>query len=129
MTKLVSQAAWMLVIAFALSLLYEFWRATVKQGTSRHDSMQSFVKNNVAFYAIAATVIGLLFAGFSWATWVALAFSVGAIAASILYYNPRVMVERSPGLIDWFEDLVFTGLLFVAAALLMYSSLDITLQP
>ena len=129
MTKLVSQAAWTLVIAFALSLLYEFWRATVKQGTSRHDSMQSFVKNNVAFYAIAATVIGLLFAGFSWATWVGLIFSVGAIAASILYYNPRVMVERSPGLIDWFEDLVFTGLLFVAAALLLYSSLDISLQP
>ncbi len=129
MNEFESQAAWILVIAFTLSLFYELWRATVKQGTSRHDSMQSFVKNNVAFYAIAATVIGLLFAGFSWATWVALVFSVGAIAASILYYNPRIMMERSPGVVDWFEDIVFTGLLFVAAALLVYSGSGVTLGP
>ena len=37
---------------------------------------------------------------------------------SIFYYNPKMMVERKPGLIDWFEDLVYTGLLFVVAALL-----------
>jgi hypothetical protein len=30
------------------------------------------------------------------------------------------MIERRPGLIDWFEDMVFTGLLFVVAALLLY---------
>ncbi len=129
MRDLESQAAWMLLSAFAMSLVYELWRATVKRGTSRHDSMESFVKNNVAFYAIAATVIGLLFAGFSWTLWVGLAFSVGAIAASILYYNPKIMLERSPGVIDWVEDIVFTGLLFVAAALLVYSSLGVTLRP
>jgi hypothetical protein len=30
------------------------------------------------------------------------------------------MPARRPGRIDWFEDLVFTGLLFVAAAQLLY---------
>jgi hypothetical protein len=34
-----------------------------------------------------------------------------------------VMPERDPGLIDWVEDLVFTGLLFVVAAFLI---LDVT---
>ena len=129
MTDLVSQAAWMLVGAFALSFAYELYRATMKAGTSPHDSMQAFVKNNVAFYAIAATVIALLFAGSEWARWIGLVFSVGSIAASILYYNPKIMMERSPGIIDWFEDIVFTGLLVVAAALLLYSIAGVNLQP
>jgi hypothetical protein len=91
--------------------------------------MQSFVKNNVAFYAIASIVIALLFAGFEWAHWIGPLFSGGAITASILYCNPKIMMERVPGIIDWFEDIVFTGLLFVAAALLLYSVSGITLQP
>lgn len=42
------------------------------------------------------------------------------ILVSIFYYNPRIMIDRQPGVIDWFEDLVFTGLLFVVVALLLY---------
>jgi phosphatidylserine synthase len=129
MTDLMTQAAWVLVAAFVLSLVYELYRATAKAGTSRHDSMQSFAKNNVAFYVIATIVIGLLFAASEWAAWIGLLFSGGAIAASILYYNPRIMLERSPTSIDWFEDIVFTGLLFVAVGLLLYQVLGITLQP
>ena len=58
MTTLAAQAAWALVLAFLLSLVYEIYRATAKAGTSRHDSMDSFLKNKVALYAIAAVVIG-----------------------------------------------------------------------
>lgn len=129
MADLTTQAAWFLVAAFVLSLVYELYRATAKAGTSRHDSMQSFAKNNIAFYAIATIVIVLLFAGSEWAAWIGLLFSVGAIAASILYYNPKILLERAPATIDWFEDIVFTGLLFVAAGLLLYQVLGITLQP
>lgn len=129
MTNMVAQAAWVLVAAFALSFAYELYRATMKVGTSPHDSMQSFVKNNVAFYLIASAVIALLFAGLEWAPWIGLVFSGGSIAASILYYNPRIMMERGPGIIDWFEDIIFTGLLLVAAALLLYSVLGVTLEP
>jgi hypothetical protein len=39
------------------------------------------------------------------------------------------MLERAPGIIDWLEDIIFTGLLFVAAGLLIYQVLGITLQP
>jgi hypothetical protein len=129
MTDLVTQAAWVLVAAFALSLVYELYRATAKAGTSRHDSMSSFAKNNIAFYVVAAIVIAILFAGFEWATWIGLFFSGGSVVASILYYNPKIMMERDPGLIDWFEDVVFTGLLSVSTALLFYKVLGITLQP
>jgi hypothetical protein len=39
------------------------------------------------------------------------------------------MLERKPGIIDWLEDLVYTGLLFVAATLLVYEIVGKTLQP
>ncbi|HCT75883.1 MAG TPA: hypothetical protein DGG94_14265 [Micromonosporaceae bacterium] len=129
MTDLVTQAAWVLTAAFVLSLAYELYRATAKAGTSVHDSMQSFVKNNVALYVVAAAVIFFLFAGFAWAPWVGLIFSAVVIGASILYYNPKLLLERRPGIVDWFEDLVFTGLVFVALALLLYQVLGVTLVP
>jgi hypothetical protein len=53
--------------------------------------------------------------------------SVAGIAVSV-FYNPVIMLERQPGMIDWIEDLVFTGLLFVAAALLLYEVLGKSLQ-
>jgi hypothetical protein len=112
-------AAWVLAVTFSLSFVYELYRATVKKGTSRHDSMRSFGRTLV-LYAVAATVIAALFAGAAWASWAGLAFSVVMILVSIFYYNPTVMLERRPGIIDWFEDLMYTGLLFVAAALLLY---------
>lgn len=129
MTDLVTQAAWVLVAAFVLSLAYELYRATAKAGTSRHDSMASFVKNNVALYVVAALVIALLFAGFEWAPWVGLVFSAVVTAASIFFYNPRIMFERDPGVVDWFEDLAFTSLVFLASALLFYQVLGVTLEP
>jgi hypothetical protein len=49
---------------------------------------------------------------------------------SIFYYNPKIMLKRKPGIIDWVEDLVYTGLLFVAAALLTLEGSGLTLaQP
>ena len=71
-------------------------------------------------YAVATAVVVVLFLGYDWAAWVGLAFSLLVILISIFVYNPRIMIERQPGLVDWFEDLVFTGLMFVAATQLIY---------
>ena len=129
MSELMRHAAWILLITFALSVLYELYRATIKAGVSRHDSLRTFVSQGLPLYVAAAIVIAMLFAGFTWAAWVGLIFSVALILVSIFYYNPRIMLERQPGMIDWFEDLVYTGLLFVAAALLLYDVLGKTLAP
>jgi uncharacterized membrane protein YczE len=48
-----SQVSGILIAAFALSLLYELYRATAKAGTSKHDSMRSFLTQELPFYAIA----------------------------------------------------------------------------
>jgi phosphatidylserine synthase len=123
----VQHAAWVLTVTFTLSFLYELYRATVRQGTSRHDSMRGLARTLV-LYAVAAAVIAALFAGVGWAAWAGLVFCVVMILVSILYYNPRIMIERKPGIIDWFEDLVYTGLLFVAATLLLYEVLGRTIH-
>lgn len=112
-------AAWVLLGANAISLMYEFWRATAKAGTSRHDSLRVLLTQGPVIYITAAVVVILLFLGTAGAAWIGLAFALVSIVVSIAYYNPVVMSERAPGMIDWVEDLVFTGLLFVAAALLI----------
>ena len=126
-TLLETLAAWVLVVAFVLSLAYELWRATAKAGTSRHDSLRAFLIQDLWLYAVAAVVIFLLFAGFPFAAWIGLVFAVLVILVSVFYYNPKMMLERKPGMIDWFEDLVYTGLLFVAAAFLLLEVAGLTL--
>lgn len=117
--QLESHAAWVLVITFAISLAYEIWRTAT--GTTRHDTMRNFVGLGLVLYGSAAVVIGFLFAGTGWSAWVGLVYSVVLIAVSIFYYNPVILPERDPGLIDWVEDLLYTGLLFVAATQLVYA--------
>jgi len=119
-TTLVADAAWVLLIAHALSCGYELWRATARAGVSEHDSLSAFLRQDIPLYVVAAVVISLLFADVGGAAWIGLAFSIVVILASVFFYNPQVMPKRQPGLFDWFEDLVFTGLHFVAAALLIY---------
>jgi hypothetical protein len=126
MSTLVTHAAWVLVVTFGVSLVYEIWRATAKAGTSRHDSPKALAQQLV-LYVAAAAVIAALFADVSWAAGVGLAFCVAMILVSTLYYNPVIILDRKPQVIDWVEDLVFTGLLFVAAALLSYEVLGWTL--
>jgi hypothetical protein len=121
MPDFMNHAAWTLVVAFVLSIAYELYRSTVKRDVSRHDTMRGFTTQLFTIYLAAGVVIALLLTGQMWAAWVGLAFSIIAIFISIFYYNPTIQMERQPGLIDWFEDLVFTGLLFVAAAQLIYA--------
>jgi hypothetical protein len=87
------------------------------------------VRTDLALYVVAAVVIGVLFADLRWAPWAGLLFSAVVVAVSILYYNPRILPARKPGLIDWFEDLVFTSLVVLALALLGYQVLGVTLHP
>ncbi|MBA4794436.1 MAG: hypothetical protein H2041_12285 [Phenylobacterium sp.] len=129
MNDLVTHAAWVLSATFALAFVYELWRATAKAGVSRHDNMKVFATQGLATYVVAGAVIATLFAGFSWAPWLALLFTAAIILVSIFYYNPKIMLERQPGAVDWIEDLVFTGGLFVAAALLAYHLADWRLTP
>ena len=118
-------AAWILAAAYTISLGYEIYRATAKAGTSRYDSVGNLV-HTLPLYVVAAAVIGALLGDLSWAPIVALVFAVATIVVSVVYYNPVMLPARRPGVVDWFEDLTYTGLLFVAAALLLYDVLGVS---
>ena len=124
-----SQVSGILIAAFALSLLYELYRSTAKAGTSKYDSMRSFLTQELPFYVIAFVLAVLVRTERPWMAWTTLAVGVGLIMVSIFYYSPIVLPQRRPGPLDWFEDKLYTGLLFVAVALLAYDLLGKTLVP
>jgi hypothetical protein len=71
MLSYATQVSWVLIAAFALSLLYELYRATAKAGTSKYDSMRSFLTQGLPFYTIGFALAGLVRTGWRWAAWLA----------------------------------------------------------
>jgi phosphatidylserine synthase len=122
-----TQVSWVLIAAFAVSLLYELYRATTKDGTSKYDSMRIFLTQAVPSYAVAFALAVLVRTGWRWVAWTTLAIVMALILVSIFYYSPIMLPQRKPGPIDWLEDKAYTGLLFVAVALLAYDLLGKTL--
>ncbi len=126
-TLLETYAAWVLIAALGYSLLYEVWRDFFKAGTTKHDSPQQFWLLLAALYLPGAIVIWMLLVGITGGAWAGLIFSGLFVVVSVLYYNPAIMIERKPSIWAWVEDLVYTGLLFVATALLLLEVLGFTL--
>ena len=129
MNAYMTQIAWLLGTAYGLSLLYEFYRATVKTGITEWDSMRYFLRRQPPFYAVGFATTALVAVGFSWAVWLALVLSILVIVAGTLYYCPKILMARSPGPIDWIESNVFCGLLFALAVLSINRLLGSTLSP
>lgn len=115
-----AQAGWVLLAAMVISLAYETFRATVRAGVSSYDSFRSLITSLPLYAVIIALAVVLLVSDAAWIVWVMLIVSIGLIGVSILYYSPTMLPPRRPTLIDHLEDKVYTGLLFVAAALLIY---------
>lgn len=127
-TTLAVIAAWVLIASLGYSLLYEMWRDLVKAGSTTHDSPKQLLMLIPVLYGPGAVIIWMLLAGIPGATWAGLVFSVVFVLVSVLYYNPVIMIDRKPSLWAWIEDLVYTGLLFVAAALLLLDVAGYTLS-
>lgn len=126
MVEYTTQASWVLIATSVFSMLYELYRATLMAGVSKIDTMRSWLLA-LPVYAIAIGIAVLVRTGWLWTVWLALILSVALIGVSIFYYGPVALPPRKPGLIDHFEDRVYTGLLFVAAALLIYHLTGTTL--
>jgi hypothetical protein len=97
-------AAWTLTAALMLSVTYGVWRATARFGVSRHDTPGALVQL-VPAYVLAAGVIAALFIDLHAAVPIGLVFSVLVIGVSTFHYDPVMMLERQPKVIDWFGDI------------------------
>ena len=116
---LTTLAAWLMASAFIVSTIHELYRATAKAGVSRYDSMRELLTRTLPFYVAASALVLALGLGVTWAAWPALGLAVGMVLVSGLYYNPTIMAARQPGMIDWAEDIAFTGLFFASGVLLV----------
>ena len=123
-----SQAGWLLLGAALLSAAYELWRAVARTGIMKYDSIQAWLLS-MTVVVVEVVVAALLLAGWQWAPHVGFLLAVGLLAISIFYYGPKVLFERKPGLIDHFEDRVFTVLVAAVALFLGYQLLGVTLRP
>ena len=114
--------------AFAISTVHEVYRATVKAGVSRYDSMRELLTRTLPFYVFGMALVVALGLGVQGMAWVGLVLSVAMVFVSAFYYNPTIMAARLPGMVDWAEDVAFTGLFFASGALLAAQVAGITLR-
>jgi hypothetical protein len=124
---LTTLAAWLMASAFALSTAHEVYRATAKAGVSRYDSKRELLTRTLPFYVGAMALVLAMGFNVTGTAWAGLALAVAMVLISALYYNPTIMAARQPGMIDWAEDVGFTGLFFASAVLLTADLADITL--
>lgn len=125
---LASQAGWLLLGAAVLSAVYELWRAVARTGVMKYDSIRAWLLS-MTVVALKVVVAVLLLAGWEWAPHAGLILAAGLLLISIFYYGPSVLFERKPGLVDHFEDRVYTALVAIVAVLLGYQLLGVTLKP
>jgi hypothetical protein len=122
-----TQASWVLSTAFTVSALDELFRSTTRPappGTTPRGVCDPGGPGYAAAFALAV----LVRMGWPWVTWTGLRWRC-TDRVSILYYSPIMLPHRQPGPIDWLEDKLSTGLLFVAVALLLDDLLGKTLTP
>lgn len=127
MNAYMAQIAWLLGIAFGLSLLYELYRALVQTGITEWDSMRYLLRRQPPFYIIGFATTVLVALGFSWAVWLALILSIAVIGVGIFYYGPKILMVRHPRAVDWAENSIFGGIFFAVAILSINYLLGISL--
>lgn len=110
-----------------LSAVYELWRAVARTGVMKYDSIQAWLLS-MTVVVVEVVVAALLLAGWQWAPHVGFILALGLLLISVFYYGPKVLLERRPGLVDHFEDRVFTALVAIVALLLGYQLLGVTLR-
>jgi uncharacterized membrane protein YczE len=124
---LTTLAAWLMASAFAISTAHEVYRATAKAGVSPYDSMQAALTRTIPFYLGAMVLVLAMGFGVAGAAWAGLALAVAMVLVSAFYYNPTIMSARQPGMVDWAEDVAFTGLFFASSVLLAAHVAGVTL--
>lgn len=125
---LAGQAGVLLLGAAVLSAIYELWRAVAHTGVTKYDSIRVWYLS-MTVVALEVVVGVLLLAGWEWAPHLGLVLAGALLLTSIFYYGPKVLFERKPGLVDHFEDRVFTALVAIVVVLLGYQLLGVTLKP
>jgi hypothetical protein len=113
-------------MTFTLSLAYEVYRDTVMAGATSFDAFNPAL---AIFYVACFGMTFLARINRRSISWLMLLFTLGLIAVGMFYYDPEILPARHPGYVDWFESVVYLGLLFIAAFLCLQEVCGRTLIP
>lgn len=118
-----------LVTAFAVSALYQVYRAMLNE-IPKYDA---FTPMTGAGYLAFVGISALVLPDTRWAWWVVSVFVIVLLALSIFWYHPTFTMGRMEtggmGLVGWLESTVYVGLLFVAGFVCGIHLLGIRLIP
>lgn len=99
-----------LASAFAISALYQAYRATIMEIPE-----DAFTVTSGVVYTALIGISALLLTCRRWAWWLVSTVVFFFLLLGPFYYFPEVATVRDMGLIDWTEATVFMGLLSIAA--------------
>jgi hypothetical protein len=114
-----------LLAAFAISALYQVYRATLME-IPEYDA---FTPVTGAAYLSFIGISALVLTDRRWAWWVVSVLVLAMLSLGVLWYYPVVAEAREMGFVDWLEGSVYMGLLFVAGFVCVLNVLGTRLVP
>lgn len=104
---------WTLVIAYVLSMAYQYYRSTINQ----FPAFDKFGHTEMIGYLVFFAWSSLALSTKRWALWAVLALCIIQLMIGALYYLPVIFVVRHDSFWDWAECIVFIGLISFAGYL------------
>jgi phosphatidylserine synthase len=98
---------WMLMVAYAASMAYQYYRSTVNQ----FPAFDTFGVQEIAGYAVFFAWSSLALVEKRWAQWAVLVLCILQLLIGVLYYLPVIFVQRHDTFWDWAECIVFIYLI------------------
>jgi hypothetical protein len=104
---------WILIIAYAVSMMYQYYRSRVNQ----FPEYDQFGPTEIIGYLVFFAWSSLALSSKRWALWAVLALCIIQLLIGALYYLPVIFVVRHDSFWDWAECIVFIGLISLAGYL------------
>jgi hypothetical protein len=104
---------WLLIIAYAISMAYQYYRSQVYQ----HPAYDTFATTEVIGYAILIGWSSVSLINKKWALWSIVVLCSFQLALGFVYYIPVIFRIRHDSFWDWAELIVFVSLIALAGYL------------
>ena len=101
---------WTLIIAYAISIAYQYYRSTINQ----FPAFDNFGPTEVIGYLVFFAWSSLALSSKRWALWAVLALCIIQLLIGALYYLPVIFIVRHDTFWDWAECIIFIGLISLA---------------
>ena len=104
---------WTLIIAYVISMVYQYYRSTINQ----FPQFDQFGATEIIGYLVFFAWSSLALSTKKWAVWAVLGLCVLQLLIGAFYYIPVIFVVRHDSFWDWAECIVFISMIHFAGYL------------